>query len=75
MSELSENLRAVLHEKENICTGLEQLENAADIDYQSEIERLIQAYNDSGNLPPEYAELLDKRFAEAVKNARAERHV
>ncbi|MBE6380069.1 MAG: DUF349 domain-containing protein, partial [Lentisphaerae bacterium] len=41
------------------------------IDYQSEIERLIQAYNDSGNLPPEYAELLDKRFAEAVKNARA----
>lgn len=71
MSELSENLRAVLHEKENICAELEKLENAVGIDYQTEITRLTQAYSDTGNLPPEYAELMDKRFAEAVKTARA----
>ena len=40
MSELTESLRNILHEKENICAALEQLATAREIDYQSEISRL-----------------------------------
>lgn len=71
MSELPENLRNILHEKENICNALNQLANASDIDYQTEISKLSDAYSNAGGLPPEYAELMDKKFAEAVKNAQA----
>ena len=71
MSELPENLLNELHKKEKICTELEGLANASGIDYQSEIARLTDAYNSTGAIPPEYAELLDKRFAQAVKSAQA----
>ncbi len=71
MSELPENLLNELHKKESICTELESLANANGIDYQSEITRLTDAYNSTGTIPPEYAELLDKRFANAVKSAQA----
>lgn len=71
MSELTESLRNILHEKENICTALEQLATARGIDYQTEISRLSEAYRAAGDVPPEFAELLDKRFAEAVKSAQS----
>lgn len=71
MSELPENLLTELHEKEKICAELEGLANASGIDYQAEITRLTEAYNLTGAIPPEYAELLDKRFANAVKSAQA----
>lgn len=69
MSELPENLLNELHEKENICAALEKLAQAGNIDYQAEIARLSDAYNLTGSIPPEYAELLDKRFAQALKAA------
>ncbi len=69
MSELTGALRETLHEKENIISELEQLSRAVNVDYQSEITRLTGAYQACGELPPEFAELLDKRFAVAVKAA------
>jgi len=69
MSELTEALRSILHEKESICSALEHLSNAGEIDYKSEITRLSDAYKNVGTLPPEFAELLDKRFADAIKTA------
>ena len=71
MSELPEKLIAALHEKENVCTALEQLSQAGSIDYQQEIARLTGEYEKIGTIPPEYAELLDKRFAQALKSAKA----
>ncbi len=70
MSELTEELRNILHEKENIIAKLEALAQGETTDYQAEITGLSDAYQQSGSLPPEFAELLDKRFAEAVKNAK-----
>ena len=69
MSELPENLLNELHRKESICAELEALTQAKNIDYQSEISRLTEAYEKTGTIPPEYAELLDKRFAHARKAA------
>ena len=71
MSELPETLLNELHKKESICAELEALAQARNIDYQSEITRLTDAYNQTGTIPPEYAELLDKRFAQARKTALA----
>lgn len=68
---LSEQLREVLRKKEEICAALEKLETAEAIDYPSEISRLGDEYAAAGTVPPEFAELLDKRFAEAVRTARA----
>ena len=71
MSELTGALRETLHEKENIIAELEKLATAVNVDYQSEITRLTGAYEACGELPPEFAELLDKRFSDAVKSASA----
>lgn len=71
MSELTETLRSILHKKENICTELKQLANIGSTDYKANIDRLTKAYSEAGELPAEYAELLDKKFAEAVKTALA----
>ena len=70
MSELTEELRNILHQKESICEALEKLETSEQTDYQGAISQLSAAYTAARELPPEYAELLDKRFAEAVKSAR-----
>ena len=66
---LTENLRKILHEKESVCNELEKLKSASGIDYSKEIARLSDAFAAAGELPPEFAELLEKRFADAVKNA------
>ncbi len=70
MSELNAELRECLHRKESICTALENLAAGNTGNYQTEIERLTGEYNSAGSVPPEFAELLDKRFAEAVKCAK-----
>ncbi len=70
MSELTEELRNILHEKESIIAKLEALATTETTDYQAEISRLTEAYQQNGDLPPEFAELLDKRFSEAVKIAK-----
>lgn len=67
---IPENLRDALHRKEAVCAALENLSANNCGDYQSEIARLSSEYAASGDLPPEFAELLDKRFNDAVKTAR-----
>lgn len=68
--QIPENLRDVLHRKEDICTALENLAANNCGNYQGEISRLSAEYSAAGELPPEFAELLDKRFNDAVKTAR-----
>lgn len=70
MSELNANLRECLHKKEDICSALENLANGNSGNYQDEINRLSEEYHAAGSVPPEFAELLDKRFAEAVQSAK-----
>lgn len=70
MSELNPQLRECLHKKENICAALENLAAGNTGNYQDEIARLSDEFHAAGSVPPEFAELLDKRFAEAMKTAR-----
>lgn len=71
MSEINPELKKLLSQKEEICNALENLAAAPASDYQSEIKRLSDAYAAVTGVPPEFAELLDKRFDEAVKSALA----
>ena len=67
MSDVSEELRVILHAKENLCAALAALPDKENIeDYAGEIAALCAAYNASGSVPPEYSELLDKKFSEAL---------
>ena len=67
---LPDALKDVLRRKEALCAALEDLAAAAPEDYEGEIARLSGEYA-ALDVPPEFAELLDKKFAEAVKSARA----
>ena len=67
---LSDALKDVLRRKEALCAALEGLAAAAPEDYEGEVARLSGEYG-ALVVPPEFAELLDKKFAEALKAARA----
>ena len=62
-------LRDLLHQREAVCAELEQLPSKVVEDYPAEIGRLTAAFHALPLPPPEYAEILDKRFAEAVQAA------
>ena len=66
---MSGELREHLHRREEVCRKLEELPAAAVEDYSAELASLEAAWNDLPEVPPEYAEILDKRFAAAVKAA------
>lgn len=66
---MSGELREHLHRREEVCRKLEELPAAAVEDYPAELASLEAAWNDLPEVPPEYAEILDKRFAAAVKAA------
>ena len=52
MSEISEELRNVLHAKEKICTELTALADRADVsDYAGTIAALCADYSNAGNIP------------------------
>ena len=71
MSDVSEELRAILHAKENLCAQLAALPDKDGVeDYAGEIAALCAAYSASGTVPPEYSELLDKKFSEALECAK-----
>jgi len=77
---MSGELREHLHQREEVCRKLEELPAAAVEDYPAELEALRSAWNALPEVPPEYAEILDKRFlaagvaAEAAAAEAAERH-
>ena len=71
MSDLNEELRAVLHARENCCERLRRLpEEGCCGDYAGAIAEICSEYADCGEIPPEYSELLDKKFSEALEIAK-----
>jgi len=68
---MSGDLREHLHRREEVCRKLEELPAAAVEDYPAELEALRSAWNAEPEVPPEYAEILNKRFLAAEKAAEA----
>lgn len=66
---MSDVLREQLHRREEVCCKLEALPQSAAEDYPARLEALRTEWNSLPEIPPEYAEILDKRFAEAEKAA------
>ncbi len=72
---IPDTLRNQLHEIEALCAELEELPSRVVGDYPAELARLRAAYDGRPEVPPEYAEILEKRFAaawEAAERAAAE---
>ena len=55
--------------REDLCSAMKNIPAMAPEEFRAEVERIKAAYEASVAPPPEYAELLDKQFAEAVKCA------
>lgn len=55
--------------REDLCSAMKNIPAMAPEEFRAEVERIKNAYEASVAPPPEYAELLDKQFAEAVKCA------
>ncbi len=68
---ISESLREQLHCREALCEELESLAAAVPDGLAEDIRRLEAAFAAAPEVPPEFAELLDKRFAEARARAEA----
>lgn len=66
---ISDTLREQLHRHEAVCEELEQLPAKTVEDYPAEIARITAEFEALPPLPPEYAEILQKRFAAAAGEA------
>ncbi len=66
---ISPQLRELLHRHEQLCAELEQLPQSTAGDYAAELARLSEAFRALPELPPEYAEILNRRFSDAVEAA------
>ncbi|MGE4565121.1 MAG: DUF349 domain-containing protein, partial [Victivallaceae bacterium] len=60
-----DHLRSVLHEREKICAELEALAGKDDDISRCRADQLRELFRSAEALPPEYAEIMDRRFAEA----------
>lgn len=60
-----DHLRSVLHEREKICAELEALAGNDDDISRCRADQLRELFRNAEALPPEYAEIMDRRFAEA----------
>jgi len=68
---MPDELRERLHLREAVCAELEALPgNGRCSDCEGEISRLTEKYNSMPEIPPEYGELIDKRFAQAAERFR-----
>ena len=71
MSDVSEELRANLHAREKLCAELAALPDQTDVaDYAGVITRICTEYASCAAIPPEYSEVLDKKFSEALEIAK-----
>ncbi len=66
---MPETLRELLHQHEAMVAELAALPNAAVDDYAGEIARIQTAFQALPELPPEYAEILNRNFATALNEA------
>ena len=68
---LSESLREALHVREAICKKLSALPNECTAGgYAAAIDALCAEYEAAPVVPPEFSELLDKQFSDALAAAR-----
>ena len=67
---ISDALREHLHLRQDICAELEGLPDRVGVDYAAEVSRLCTAFSNAPQVPPEFEELLNKRFGEALDLAR-----
>ena len=68
---ISQELHERLRQRESICIELENLTVTGDgSGFAAAIERAVSRYHAAPELPPEYGEILDKRFGEAERAAR-----
>ncbi|MBE6391808.1 MAG: DUF349 domain-containing protein [Lentisphaerae bacterium] len=71
MSDVCEALRANLHAREKLCEDLAALPERAGVeDYAGAIAAICAEYAASPVIPPEYTEVLDKKFSEALEIAK-----
>ena len=63
---MSDVLREQLHRREEVCCKLEALPQSAAEDYPARLEALRTEWNSLPEIPPEYAEILDKRCEHAA---------
>ena len=68
---ISPQLREHLRLREAVCLELENLPEKGADDYQAAILQLQEKFNAQPEVAPEYAEILNKRFAEALAAAQA----
>ena len=68
---ISEQLKELLHRREEVCLKLEALPQQLPGDYSGAIAALEEEFRSAPEVPPEYAEILDRRFAAALQAARA----
>ena len=69
VGEVASETKEQLKVRENLCRAMGNIPAMAPEAFRSEIARIRAEYDSSTPPPPEYAELLDKQFAEAVKAA------
>ena len=62
---ISESLKELLHRREEICARLEALAQQFPADGDAAAAALEEAFRAAPEIPAEYAEILDRRFAAA----------
>jgi hypothetical protein len=71
-SVVSERVLPLLHERENYCEALKALYGRCDEEALANAAEIVSAYRNSPPLPPEYAEIIDKKFY-AIEKERHDR--
>ena len=69
IGEVAPEIKEQLHCKRQLCKAMRELPPCPPEEFRAAIAKIRAEYDASAAPPPEYAELLDKEFAEAVKQA------
>jgi|GEM_PF-916282 len=71
VGELSPEIKEQLKCREDLCKAMREIPVMAPEPFRAEIARIRRAYEESPQVPPEFAELLGRKFAEAAAAAEA----
>ncbi|MBR2873053.1 MAG: hypothetical protein IKB99_06120 [Lentisphaeria bacterium] len=69
VGEVAPEIKEQLNCKRQLCKAMRELPPCPPEEFRAAIAKIRAEYDASAAPPPEYAELLDKDFAEAVKQA------
>ena len=69
VGEVAPELKEQLKCREALCKAMESIPPMAPEAFRAEIDRIRSEYEASAAPPPEYAELIDKKFADAAQTA------